>query len=602
MATMRSIARLFAARDAKTSLGRLDCDFQTVARGRWVAPPVSARAAAPRLDRVATGATAGLSSTTAETHGGDDVHRVQRLICDFSVTTNALGPVPSALAAVKEIMNDVEVSWTSPRGGDVKAILEDHGERLISAPAVEHYPKRRDLELERAAAEFLRCGEGEAAQAFAEQRLLFGNGASELIDLLARAAPQGPYCVAPNVLTQYREYERACRSAGRANSAKPSDAAILCLVNPTNPTGDFVERLEMEAYIAANAAPGSWVLVDESMLFWAGPQWHSRGVSDAFVQRMLKRHIKVFRIYSWTKIFSCTGLRIGSAVCPSPDSTRLLESLQVPWSVSVFARKYLQVAIKDADYMERTWSTTPRWREHMVTLLRRVYPEWQFHGQDWLSWVWVDTGDAEVARSVYEAALDCGCPVRHAAAGYGLPTYLRFAVRRPSDFAALHQALLKLKGGYQSKQFGTYADVQPSVIEGVQLVHIDDLRPHENVYTEAAAKLQRYIEALPLAHLPAIIVCSETMVLIDGHHRLELFRASGMTIVPAVLVRYGHEDILVNPPHAHSKVSKETVIFNALQGVMLEPKSTQHMVRSRSGHLMPIIALAPLIAELRIAE
>merc|ERR1712216_833816 len=28
-----------------------------------------------------------------QTHGGDDVHRVSKLVCDFSVTTNALGPV-----------------------------------------------------------------------------------------------------------------------------------------------------------------------------------------------------------------------------------------------------------------------------------------------------------------------------------------------------------------------------------------------------------------------------------------------------------------------------------------------------------------------------
>ena len=36
-------------------------------------------------------------------------------------------------------------------------------------------------------------------------------------------------------------------------------------------------------------------------------------------------------------------------------------------------------------------------------------------------------------------------------------------------------------GAASKAPFGTYADVSPSVIEGVKLVHIDDLKPHEEV-------------------------------------------------------------------------------------------------------------------------
>ena len=43
-------------------------------------------------------------------------------------------------------------------------------------------------------------------------------------------------------------------------------------------------------------------------------------------------------------------------------------------------------------------------------------------------------------------------------------------------------------------------------------------------------------------------------VVIDGHHRLELFKAAGLTIVPAVSVHYEHPDILVNPPGLRPEV------------------------------------------------
>merc|ERR1712232_740504 len=227
------------------------------------------------------------------------------------------------------------------------------------------------------------------------------------------------------------------------------------------------------------------------MLFWAGSDWHERGVSGNFVEKMLKRHIHIFLIYSWTKIFSCTGLRIGSVVCPTPSASRQIQAQQVPWSVNIFARAYLHSALEDMEYLKRTWKATRSWREHTVTRLKRLHPSWRFLGHPWLSWVWIDTGDAKVAEDVYKTSLACGCPVRHGAAGYGLPTFIRVAVRRPYDFAVLYQALLQRECDSKAcgkAPFGTYADVNPSVVEGVHLVHIDDLKPHEEVFKHKADK------------------------------------------------------------------------------------------------------------------
>mmetsp|Transcript_160211 Transcript_160211/g.283816 ORF Transcript_160211/g.283816 Transcript_160211/m.283816 type:complete len:592 (-) Transcript_160211:82-1857(-) len=539
----------------------------------------------------------------AEVHGGDDVHQVGRFVCDFSVTSNGLGPVPRGVDATRKLFENMEISWTSPRGGDVKAIMEEESMRVTSCPAIEHYPKRTDAELSRMVAEFLRPASSQEVITRTQECLIFGNGASELVDLLARAAPDGPYCLNPFTEVQYREYERACKIAGRAKVEDPCDAAVICLVNPNNPTGHFMERAEMEAWISESASPGSWVLVDESMIFFAGPTWYERGVSAEFVERMNERNVRVFLVNSWTKIFSCTGIRIGSVVCPTLHAKRQLQAIQFPWSVSVVAQTYLKAALQDTEYLQKTWRATSHWREHAATRLQRLHPEWEIKGQAWLSWLWIDTGDAKVAQEVYQAALESGCPVRHAKFGYELPTHIRVAVRRPYDFAILYQALVErhFYSDMNAKTpFGTYADVHPSVVEGVHLVHIDDLKPHEEILHDRAARLRHYVEELPVKVLPAIIVDTKYKIVIDGHHRLELFKQIGMAIVPAVFVQYEHEDILVNPPGAKLKeVTKDDVIFNALKGTTMPPKSTQHMVRSRGGALMPIIVLAPQITELQ---
>eukprot|EP00746_Dinoflagellata_sp_MGD_P123868 gnl/MRDRNA2_/MRDRNA2_58472_c0_seq2.p1 gnl/MRDRNA2_/MRDRNA2_58472_c0~~gnl/MRDRNA2_/MRDRNA2_58472_c0_seq2.p1 ORF type:complete len:507 (-),score=91.39 gnl/MRDRNA2_/MRDRNA2_58472_c0_seq2:250-1596(-) len=442
-------------------------------------------------------------------------------------------------------------------------------------------------------------GQGELADKF-QDALVFGNGASELIDLIARVAPPGPFCTSPMVPVQYREYERACFNSGRERIKDPKAASVVAVVNPNNPTGFFMERAEMEAWIEENVQPGSWVFVDESMLFWRGPNWRDSGISRAFVEKMSENYVNIFLVYSWTKIFSCTGLRIGSVVCPSANLRKRLEGYQVPWSVTAFAQTYLKGALRDTDYLEKTWELTPKWRKEAVEQLQRLNPDWKFSGEPWLSWIWIDTGDEDVAERLYEACLEIGCPIRHAKQGYGIPTVIRVAVRRPSDFSVLYQAFVRHKNKCQGVvSFGTYADIDPAVVDRVDVVHIDDIKPHEFVLSDRADKLQSYIMDLPVKALPAIILDSKFNVLIDGHHRLELFRALGLIVVPAVFIRYDHEDILVNPPGVSDSITKEHVIRSAMRGEPMGPKSTQHVVRSRGGALMPIIVLAPHIAEVK---
>jgi len=374
------------------------------------------------------------STATSEVHGGDDVHRVEKLVCDFSVTTNAIGAVPSAISATRKLFDEIVEVHAPPQAGEV----EDHT-CIVSAPTIEHYPSREDSDLLRITGHFLRPNNEKQAQAVGEN-IIFGNGASEVIDLVCRLAPPGNYSVSPHSRVQYREYERACRNAGHNYTEKSSEAMVTCLVNPTNPTGDFLEREQMEEWIEKEAADGSWFIIDESMLFWAEEHWHTRGVSDEFVEKMLlQRGVRVFRVYSWTKIFSCTGLRIGSLLCPSPVEKSLIESKQVPWTVNTLAKTYLKAALTDKLYMEQTWKYTLEWRRHIKTELERSFPHWKIFGQPWTSWLWIDTGSEIEATRAYEASLAAGVPIRHASAGYGLPTFIRVAVRRPSDFAVLHQ-------------------------------------------------------------------------------------------------------------------------------------------------------------------
>merc|ERR1740117_2552146 len=230
---------------------------------------------------------------------------------------------------------------------------------------------------------------------------MLGNGASELIDLVTRVgAHQGAFRARDK--TQYKEYERAALADGRLGCSDVDQAfGLLAVVNPCNPTGEYLNVEELKEYIEKQCQKSQTVLVDESMQLWRGPQWREDSLVSQrkWIRSMYEdRDVRVFVIHSWTKIWSCPGIRLGSVIGPTPAFVSEMRKHQVPWSLNVFALQFLSAAIKDKEFMQQTWSAVPRLRKRTCQVLGNMFPDWTFHGEPWLSWVWIDTKSEEVAR------------------------------------------------------------------------------------------------------------------------------------------------------------------------------------------------------------
>jgi len=353
---------------------------------------------------------------TQQPHGGQDWASISNFVEDFSVTTNFLGPPWSAIAAATRTL-----------------------EHLHHYPAANFEPALTDL------AEFLAEYPGGNAKEM-HKRLLLGNGASELIDLVIRVgAHQGNFYVQD---AQYKEYARAAAAAGREKLGEMGeDCSLIAIVNPCNPTGEYRTVPEMKAFLEETCADHTTVLLDESMQPWVGPHWREDAMykETAWIQRMLKdRDIRVYVIHSWTKIWSCPGLRVGSIVAPTEEDIATLKEHQVPWSLNVAALGFLSAAVKDVDFMEQTWELTPRWRQAEVDVLHAMFPAWEFHGQPMLSWIWIDTKDATLAEKAMKLCKEAGVPIRWGGFGCKKPEFIRLAVRSPHKQKVLFQALKRL--------------------------------------------------------------------------------------------------------------------------------------------------------------
>ncbi|KAG9296414.1 hypothetical protein G9A89_015006 [Geosiphon pyriformis] len=356
-------------------------------------------------------------------HGGQDWNFLDNFIEDFSVTTNALGTPKAALEAARE------------------SIFNCH-----------HYPPANQEPAKTSLAEFLWPND----YLKHVNKLLLGNGASELIDLAIRSAPDGGWKPGPWDV-QYKEYQRAAETNGRI-ILKPDDTRrgkLSCIVNPCNPTGDYKNLSEVKQWIEDNVEDGGVVIVDESMQPWLSREFRSDSLTsqhDYISSLYINKKISLYIIHSWTKLWSCTGLRIGSIVCPTMEHCDAFKRIQVPWSVNTPALGFLNVVVKDKKYMEKTWDVTPVWRESLIVKLKilsstigaQLNDEWEFYGKGFLSWVWVNMKNIAIAQKAVTLAKEAGVPVRSGQPGYERPTFVRVAVRDPAKVDILIKAWEKL--------------------------------------------------------------------------------------------------------------------------------------------------------------
>jgi histidinol-phosphate/aromatic aminotransferase/cobyric acid decarboxylase-like protein len=336
---------------------------------------------------------------TQEVHGGQTWRALgDALVTDFSVTTNAFGAPHGAVAAAAAALSDIH-----------------------------HYP----------AAD---CGDAVAALAafcnWPRDQLLLGNGASEFIDLVMRAAPPGgPFRPGPYAAA-YMEYNRAARAAGRDviahDAPNARQAAVTVVIHPNSPTGHCMSLREIEEIVQSS---DGIVVIDESFIVFYGDEWRSQSalcLVDKYPSKLLV-------LSSWTKLWSCPGLRLGS-IAASRAWTRKLKALQTPWSCSSIAQSFFIAACADTAYLRQTWAVLPGWKEETNACVRALGWTVNEESPAWVPWVFLDCGgSAEVAAAAADIAHKAGCPVR-LCASFGTPSSIRLGIRAPEAQEVLFRA------------------------------------------------------------------------------------------------------------------------------------------------------------------
>ena len=341
-------------------------------------------------------------------HGGLDPAELRSLglqpnqVLDFSANISPLGPSRRVMRAAAE--------------ADLSA-----------------YPDRNSLGLREALAARLNV---------AIDKLMIGNGSTELIHLVARACLRpGQKCL---IFTPtFGEYEAAAALAGadvhtvRAREDRgfrwPVDAAVriiremrpgvVFLCNPNNPTGAYLERDVVRQLNSAVGESGLLVL-DNAYAELADCRWDPLPLLGSG---------NLVTLNSMTKDHALAGVRLGYMVA-EPSVVAAVRLLQPAWSVNAVAQAVGIAALEDEAHVTRARGVILEAKAYLYRELERLSVPVTHSATNFIL---ARVGDAAKVRSALlrrrMAVRDC--------TSFGLPEHIRIAVRRPRECARLIEAL-----------------------------------------------------------------------------------------------------------------------------------------------------------------
>lgn len=103
------------------------------------------------------------------------------------------------------------------------------------------------------------------------------------------------------------------------------------------------------------------------------------------------------------------------------------------------------------------------------------------------------------------------------------------------------------------------------------------LKPNEEIIPDRVVWLSNKIQTEQLWRAP-IIVDSQSMSIMDGHHRYTVAMQLGLAKVPCLLFSY--EEVEFWSTHPNIQLTPHMVVEYANKGIRLSPKSTYHQFKT----------------------
>lgn len=270
-------------------------------------------------------------------------------------------------------------------------------------------------------------------------RLAFGNGSDELIDLLCRiyCEPGQAVLTIPHAFAAYQVSAHANRA--RVIVAKPEDIIstyqtnssqirLIFIPNPNNPTGQYLNGTEVRKIVDALQNEEVLVVFDEAYNEFV------RATDYISSMDFYSQYSNVVVLRTFSKAYGLAGFRVGAMIGPK-ETVEVFNRVRKPFNVNELAQVALVAALQDDDFMRKTQEITWKGLDYFYKKLQQLgLPFLKSEG----NFVLFDT--LRDSSKVFEALLKKGIILRPVK-NYGFPTHLRMSVGLPEENEAAMKAL-----------------------------------------------------------------------------------------------------------------------------------------------------------------
>jgi len=189
-----------------------------------------------------------------------------------------------------------------------------------------------------------------------ETQILIGNGAAELIRAVSSFINSKIGITYPT-FNEYAESFTAANSNGNTvneivqfipndfsytaddikNFSKKCD--IIILINPDNPSGNFISRNDVIKLITSLKQDGKKIILDESFIDFADAEENP----SLLCQNILNEFPNLIIIKSLSKSYGIPGIRLGALACGDEELIRQIRKNLSIWNINSFGEYFLQI-------------------------------------------------------------------------------------------------------------------------------------------------------------------------------------------------------------------------------------------------------------------
>jgi histidinol-phosphate aminotransferase len=275
--------------------------------------------------------------------------------------------------------------------------------------------------------------------------ITLGNGSNDVLDLIARVFlwPGRESLFSRHA---FAVYPISSQSVGASLVEAPAKAfgndlaalrervsertGVVWIANPNNPTGTWLKRDELKAFVADLPAQVMVVIDEAYNEYVADPEF-----PDA--SQWLGEFPNLIVTRTFSKAYGLASLRVGYALA-QPEVADLLNRVRQPFNVNSFALAAAQAALDDPEFLQRSVALNHQG-------MRQLTAGFQALGLDYIpsvgNFVAVDLD--RPAGPVYAGLLREGVIVRPVA-NYGLPNHLRVSIGLEAQNARFLEALARV--------------------------------------------------------------------------------------------------------------------------------------------------------------